>query len=62
MRNLRAGKGAASIRFHGNEAEVLSNTTGYEVVHAPRRGRSRRHSRFALGDAEPPTPSRPRRI
>ncbi|MDQ6793424.1 MAG: amylo-alpha-1,6-glucosidase [Chloroflexota bacterium] len=35
MRNLRAGRGAASIRFRGNEAEVLSNTTGYDVVHAP---------------------------
>jgi glycogen debranching enzyme len=36
--NLRAGSGAAAIRFHGNGVEVLSNTTGFEIIHrvAPR--------------------------
>ena len=36
--NLRAGNGAAAIRFHGTDVEVLSNTTGFEVIHqvAPR--------------------------
>jgi hypothetical protein len=30
---LRAGSGAAEIRFHGHDAEVLANTTGFEIVH-----------------------------
>ncbi len=36
--NLRAGSGAAAIRFHGTDVEVLSNTTGFEIIHqvAPR--------------------------
>jgi glycogen debranching enzyme len=36
--NLRAGSGVAAIRFHGKEVEILSNTTGFEVIHqvAPR--------------------------
>jgi glycogen debranching enzyme len=36
--NLRAGSGAAALRFHGTDVEVLSNTTGFEVIHevAPR--------------------------
>jgi glycogen debranching enzyme len=36
--NLRAGNGAAAIRFHGIDVEVLSNTTGFEIIHqvAPR--------------------------
>ncbi len=38
IRNLRAGTGTAGLRFHGRDVEVLSNTTGFEVVHsvAPR--------------------------
>ena len=38
IRNLRAGKGAAGLRFHGKEVEVLGNTTGFEIVRgaAPR--------------------------
>jgi glycogen debranching enzyme len=35
INNLRAGAGAASIRFAGAHVEILSNTTGYEIVHAP---------------------------
>ncbi len=35
IRNLRAGTGTAAIRFHGVEADVLANTTGFEVVHGP---------------------------
>ena len=35
IRNLRAGKGAAELRFHDGEVEVLSNTTGFEVIHGP---------------------------
>jgi glycogen debranching enzyme len=36
--NLRAGGGTAGLRFHGREVEVLSNTTGFEIIHsvAPR--------------------------
>jgi glycogen debranching enzyme len=36
--NLRAGSGTAALRFHGTDVEVLSNTTGFEVIHgvAPR--------------------------
>ena len=33
IRNLRAGDGAAGLRFHGTEVEVLSNTTGFEIIH-----------------------------
>ena len=38
IRNLRAGDGAAGLRFSGREVEVLSNTTGFEIIHgvAPR--------------------------
>jgi glycogen debranching enzyme len=32
--NLRAGNGAMGLRIHDGEVEVLSNTTGFEVVHA----------------------------
>jgi glycogen debranching enzyme len=35
IHNLRAGAGSASIRFSDANVEVLSNTTGYEIVHAP---------------------------
>jgi len=35
IRNLRAGDGIAALRFHGNEVDVLSNSTGFEVVHQP---------------------------
>jgi len=35
IRNLRAGNGAAGLRFHDSEVEILSNTTGFEVVHGP---------------------------
>jgi glycogen debranching enzyme len=35
LRNLRAGRGSASIRFVDGEATVLANTTGYEVIHGP---------------------------
>ena len=36
--NLRAGSGTAAIRFYGKEVEILSNTTGFEIIHqvAPR--------------------------
>jgi glycogen debranching enzyme len=38
IRNLRAGNGTAGLRFHGRDVEVLSNTTGFDVIHsvAPR--------------------------
>jgi len=35
IRNLRAGNGAAVLRFHDSEVEILSNTTGFEIVHGP---------------------------
>ena len=33
--NLRAGRGALSIQLSDGDIGVLSNTTGYEVVHGP---------------------------
>ena len=33
--NLRAGGGSLSLRFHGADVEVLANTSGFEVIHAP---------------------------
>lgn len=35
IRNLRAGRGTAAIRFRGADAEVLSNSTGFTIVHGP---------------------------
>ena len=32
IHDLRAGKGVATLRFHGTEVDVLSNSTGFEVV------------------------------
>ncbi|MFL5715393.1 MAG: glycogen debranching N-terminal domain-containing protein [Chloroflexota bacterium] len=34
LRGLRAGRGALSLRFHGTQAEVLTNTSGFDVVKA----------------------------
>ena len=33
IRNLRAGRGVAELRFHDGQVDVLSNTTGFQVVH-----------------------------
>ena len=33
LKNLRAGKGSAQLRMKRDEVEVLSNTTGFEIVH-----------------------------
>jgi glycogen debranching enzyme len=33
IHDLRAGDGVAALRFHGDEVDVLSNSTGFEVVH-----------------------------
>src|SRR5436309_79265 len=33
LKNLRAGKGAAQIRLRRDEVDVVSNTTGFEIVH-----------------------------
>ncbi len=40
IRNLRAGDGAAELHFHDSAVDVLSNTTGFEIIHgkAPRPG------------------------
>ncbi|MDQ2965980.1 MAG: hypothetical protein M3R57_09050, partial [Chloroflexota bacterium] len=35
LRNLRAGRGAASVRFVDGDVTVLANTTGFEIVHGP---------------------------
>ncbi len=35
IRDLRAGSGAVSLHLHDGEAEVLTNTTGFEVIHGP---------------------------
>jgi hypothetical protein len=32
LRNLRAGKGAADLRMERDQLEVLSNSTGFEIV------------------------------
>ncbi|HXG39444.1 MAG TPA: glycogen debranching N-terminal domain-containing protein [Candidatus Limnocylindrales bacterium] len=34
IRNLRAGQGAAALRFRDGQVEVLSNTTGFEIIQA----------------------------
>ena len=36
--NLRLGRGALEIRCHDDSVEVLSNTSGYRVIHAPAPG------------------------
>ena len=53
IRNLRAGKGSADLRLEGKTMEIISNTTGFDVVEGPvpRAGRS----------VDPKAPSRPRR-
>ena len=33
--NLRAGTGSLSLRFHGTQVEILSNTSGFDVAHGP---------------------------
>ena len=33
LKNLRAGKGAAELRLRRDEVDIISNTTGFEVVH-----------------------------
>jgi glycogen debranching enzyme len=38
IRNLRLGRGAVDVRASDGEVEVLSNTSGYEVVHGPAPG------------------------
>jgi len=35
IRGLRAGRGAVDVRFEDGTAEVLSNTTRFEIVHGP---------------------------
>jgi glycogen debranching enzyme len=35
IRNLRAGRGSLDLAFRDGRAYVLSNTSGFEVVHAP---------------------------
>ena len=33
LKNLRAGKGAAELRLRRDQVEVVTNTTGFEIVH-----------------------------
>ena len=33
IRNLRAGKGSADLRLERDHVEVLSNTTGFKILH-----------------------------
>ena len=35
IRNLRAGKGAADLRLERDRVDVISNTTGFEIVQGP---------------------------
>lgn len=38
IRSLRAGTGAVDLRFHGQQMDVMENTTGLEIVHGPAEG------------------------
>jgi hypothetical protein len=40
MSNLRAGVGAFTLRFEGNDVEVIANTSGFEIVHGKAAGPS----------------------
>src|SRR5439155_20718998 len=33
--NLRAATGSLSLRFHGTQVQILSNTSGFDVAHGP---------------------------
>ncbi len=35
IHDLRAGSGALSLRFHDAQVEILTNTSGFEVIEAP---------------------------
>jgi glycogen debranching enzyme len=35
IRNLRAGRGSIDLKLDDGEVEVLSNTSRFEVIHAP---------------------------
>ncbi len=35
LKNLRAGSGAAELRLRRDQVEVVSNTTGFQIVHGP---------------------------
>ena len=35
IRNLRAGRGSLDLALGADSVEVLANTTGFEVIHAP---------------------------
>lgn len=35
LKNLRAGNGAAELRLKRDQVEVVSNTTGFQIVHGP---------------------------
>ncbi|HEU5226007.1 MAG TPA: glycogen debranching N-terminal domain-containing protein [Actinomycetota bacterium] len=62
IHNLRAGDGAAGLRFHGDQVDVLSNTTGFEIVHqqAPRPAPWERSGWTDPPPLTPPTgPARP---
>jgi glycogen debranching enzyme len=38
IRNLRAGRGAVSLALRDGGVEVLSNTTGFDIIHGPAPG------------------------
>ena len=40
FRNLRAGTGSLDLALTDGDVEVLSNTTGFEVIHGPAPGLS----------------------
>jgi hypothetical protein len=35
IRNLRAGRGSLDLALSDGAVDVLSNTTGFEVIHGP---------------------------
>jgi hypothetical protein len=57
IRNLRAGRGALSLRFADGSVEVLENTTGFEVVHRAAPGPFGSRATTLPGEAEATAPA-----
>ena len=53
IRNLRAGDGVAELRFRGDQVDVLSNSTGFEVIH----GAAPRPARWEASGSTQPAPA-----
>ena len=59
IHGLRAGDGVATLRFHGRHVDVLSNSTGFEIVHGepPRPARWEDSGMTHPAPASPPRPA-----